>query len=285
MSRHPVHVDVSSRIHEARRRFVGSPGAGPALNGSKVALLMEPRPLPHLVPLVTHMMSVVPLDWHFLFLGSPWSVYSLARSPAIKHQQTLGKMSLRTLPKPWNMDTPEDVFRLLTDSRFYHDFLPGVEWVLNYHHDSILCANSPTSLDDWLEWSWAGAARSDGDGFPGAGGLTLRRLSAVRRVLAFQNRLNDSEPEGDWFCKRLSAMPGEKVSPTPFAVRDVWSDRPMGYQLHAAVELGPWSSPEVRRKTLEYCPELAIILDMKLERERCPDDDGHGGRLAVDGLS
>ncbi|RCI15115.1 hypothetical protein L249_6618 [Ophiocordyceps polyrhachis-furcata BCC 54312] len=278
---HAVQIEVSSRISKARRRLVGLPSE---FNSSKVAMLIEPRPLPQLVPLTMHMVAVVPPDWSFLFIGSPWSVYNVGRSPAVRHQQALGKMTLATLPKPWAMQTREDVYRLLTDMRFYDEFLPGVEWVFKYDHDCILCANSPWSLDDWLDWSWAGAARSDKDEFPGAGGLTLRRVSAVRRVLGFQSRLNDSEPEDEWFGKRLSAMPGEKVAAeprSPFAVRDMLTERPMGYQVQAdgpSIEASVWKRRDVRRKTLEYCPELSMLMDMKLERERCPDDDMEGGR-------
>lgn len=135
------------------------PAGGLQYDTSKVALLIEPRPLPHLVPLITHMTSVVPPDWRFIFIGSPWSVYNVGRSPAIQHQQAAGKTTVMKLPRPWSMDGKEDVSRLLTDARFYDELLPGVEWVFKYEQDSILCANSPKDLDDWLSWSWAGAPR------------------------------------------------------------------------------------------------------------------------------
>ncbi len=130
-----------------------------AYNGSKVALLIEPRPLPHLVPQLLHMISVVPPDWRFLFIGSDKSVISVGRAYATKHQQIIGKLDLMVLPEPWEIDTKEKTFRLLTDIRFYEEFLPGVEWILKYESDSIMCANADESLNDWLEWHWAGAPR------------------------------------------------------------------------------------------------------------------------------
>lgn len=135
---------------EARRRH---------FNTSKLALLIEPRPLPHLAPQMLHMMAVVPPDWRFLFIGSNKSVISVGRALGIKHQQVIGKLDLMVLPEPWEIDTKEKVFRLLTDVRFYDEFLPGVEWILKYESDSILCANSPKSLNEWLHWSWVGAPR------------------------------------------------------------------------------------------------------------------------------
>lgn len=161
-----VQAELSIRVQEARRRIPNlvldwkPAGHGRTqYNASKVALLIEPRPLPHLVPLITHMASVVPPDWRFLFIGSPWSVYNVGRAPVIKYQQAVGKMTVMKMPKPWTVDGKEDISRLLTDARFYQEFLPGVEWVFKYEHDSILCANSPKDLDEWLDWSWAGALR------------------------------------------------------------------------------------------------------------------------------
>ncbi|KAM4057119.1 hypothetical protein HRG_003966 [Hirsutella rhossiliensis] len=290
-----VQAELSIRVQEARRRIpsllLGWRPVGDGriqYNTSKVALLIEPRPLPHLVPLITHMASVVPPDWRFLFIGSPWSVYNVGRSPAIKHQQAVGKMTVMKMPKPWSMDGKEDMSRLLTDARFYDEFLPGVEWLFKYEHDSILCANSPKDLDEWLSWSWAGAPRSEDDRLSSTGGLTLRRVSAIRRVLAFQSRHNNSEPEDEWFAKRLSAMPGEKVASRlhgAFAVQIVHVERPMGYHVPdggANLDTNMWKDPEMRRKIFDYCPELSMIMDMKLERERCPDDDRHGGRKPVE---
>lgn len=130
-----------------------------AFNASKLALLIEARPLPHLSPLILHMMAVVPPDWRFLFIGSRESIHGVSQAYSVKHQQVIGRLDLMELPLPWGIASKEDVFRLLTDARFYDEFLPGVEWILKYEHDSILCANAETSLNDWLDWDWAGAPR------------------------------------------------------------------------------------------------------------------------------
>jgi hypothetical protein len=128
-------------------------------NSSKVALLIEGRPIPHLVPLLLHMISVVPPDWRFVFIGSNKSVISVSRSFATQYQEANGKLDLMVLPKPWAIDSKEDVYRLLTDIRFYDEFLPRVEWLLKFESDSIMCASSADSLNDWLHYSWAGAPR------------------------------------------------------------------------------------------------------------------------------
>lgn len=104
-------------------------------------------------------MSVVPPDWPFLFIGSLRSILSISRAPAILHRQMTGKLDFMVLPEPWEIEAKEDVHRLMTDLRFYDEFLPGVEWILKFESDAILCANSEESLNDWLDWSWAGAPR------------------------------------------------------------------------------------------------------------------------------
>ncbi|KAJ6446670.1 MEAB protein [Purpureocillium lavendulum] len=303
-----VQASVSSRIHEARQKLPdlwpawplvdrSTPPATPYYyNASKIALIIEPRPLPHLAALIVHMMAVVPPEWRFLFIGSPWSTYSVGRVPSIRHRREAGKIDIVSLPRPWSADIGEDVSRLLTDEHFYDTFLPGVEWVFKFEQDSVLCANSPRDLDDWLDWSWAGAPRQEisavDDYFSGTGGLSLRRVSSIRRVLAFRERHNNSEPEAEWFGKRLALMPGEKVAHQfqgAIAVENVLLEKPMGYTVRGGhggggggggsyLDHDVWKDADLRNRIFGYCPELSIIMDMKLERERCPDDNGRGGR-------
>ncbi|KAJ2905198.1 hypothetical protein MKZ38_006104 [Zalerion maritima] len=280
---------VTTRLQEARQKIPSihvdwhrdqNPRAN--YNSSKVALLLEPRYLPHLVPLILHMIYVAPPDWRFVFIGSEKSRTAVGRSFAIKHQQVVGKLDLMTLPKPWDISSKEMVHRLMTDMRFYDEFLPGVEWILKYEADSILCANSGSSLNDWLSWSWAGAPRTLEDRFSGNGGLSLRRVSAIRRVLGFQERFNDSSAEDEWFGHRLWTLPGEKVASGTngaLAVENVYFEKPMGYHIQdggSNLKDEVWGQRAQRQEIFSYCPELSMIMDMKLERERCPGDRGDG---------
>ncbi|KAJ0165696.1 hypothetical protein CTA2_10309 [Colletotrichum tanaceti] len=285
-----IKAEFKSRLDEARQKIPKikvdwKPTDDPRAkyNASKLALIIEPRPIPHLVPQLLHMTSVVPPDWRFLFIGSNVSVVSVARSYGIKHQQVIGRLDLMVLPDPWEIDTKEHVFRLLTDMRFYEEFLPGVEWILKFESDSILCSNSPKSLNEWLDWSWAGAPRTLDDHFSGNGGLSLRRVSSIQKVLQFQERYNDTEAEDEWFGKRLWVMQGEKVAhgkKGALAVEDFYMENPMGYHVRdggQSLSDNVWKDPEQRKKIFEYCPEISMIMDMKLERERCDDDNGEGG--------
>ncbi|KFY55898.1 hypothetical protein V497_06652 [Pseudogymnoascus sp. VKM F-4516 (FW-969)] len=255
-----------------------------AYDPTKIALLIEGRARPHLVPQILHMISVVPPEWRFLFIGTNKSVAAVGRSFAIKHQQAAGKLDLMVVPKPWEIKDKEHVWRMLTDKHFYTDLLPGVEWLMKYESDSIMCSNSKDSLNDWLRYDWAAAPRSDTDTFAGNGGLSIRRIAAIKRVLDFQSRDDDSDPEDQWFGKRISAMPDFKVASgldaKHFSVEEVYREAPMGYHLRDGeghLPVGVWKNHDQRARILKYCPEVSIILPMKLERERCEGDNREGG--------
>jgi len=125
--------------------------------------------------------------------------------------------------------------------------------------------------------------RAKHDRYASSGGLSLRRISAIREVLEFQSRPNNTEAEDEWFSKRLILLPGAKLADEAqaetFSVDTVWHNEPMGYHVAVGGEKlsdDVWRDPERRRKNFEYCPELSIIMPMKLERERCDGDDMKG---------
>lgn len=109
-------------------------------------------------------------------------------------------------------------------------------------------------------------------------------MSVIKRVLSFQERFNDSEPEDEWFGKRLWVLPGAKIASKlegAISVEDVYMERPVGFHIREGggdLNESMWSDAARRREIFEYCPEVSMIMDMKLERERCPDDDGSGNR-------
>ncbi|KFX94898.1 hypothetical protein V490_04100 [Pseudogymnoascus sp. VKM F-3557] len=254
-----------------------------AYDPTKLALLIEGRAKPHLVPQILHMISVVPLEWRFLFIGTNNSVAAVSRSFAIQYQQAAGKLDLMVVPKPWEIKNKEHVWRMLTDARFYTDLLPGVEWIMKYESDSIMCSNSKDSLNDWLRFDWVAAPRSDTDTFAVNGGLSVRRVAAIKRVLDSQSRDADSEPEDEWFGKRVSAMPDFKVASgldtKHFSVEEVYHEAPMGYHLRNGrghLPVGVWRNSDQRARILKYCPEISIILPMKYELERCKGDNREG---------
>lgn len=107
-------------------------------------------------------------------------------------------------------------------------------------------------------------------------------MSAIRNVLHFQERYNNTEPEDEWFGSRLWIMKNEKVASGNMgvlAVEDVYIEKPMGYHIRdggSRLNDDVWKDHAQRKKILQYCPELSLIMDMKLERERCEGDRKDG---------
>ncbi|KAL8751712.1 MAG: hypothetical protein Q9184_005980 [Pyrenodesmia sp. 2 TL-2023] len=179
-------------------------------NESKVAFLMENRPLVVLAPLMIHFMGVIPVDWRFRFMGSPESVRSVKSSRAIRNQVEAGNLDLKFMPSNMTTGGQEQISRFLTTLWLYEKVLQPAEWLLVFQTDSILCANSDGNLDDWLDYDWVGAPWHPSSRYGGNGGLSLRRVSSIIQVLREQIRIPDSDPEDVWLTSWLSHQPGSE---------------------------------------------------------------------------
>lgn len=117
------------------------------------------------------------------------------------------------------------------------------------------------------------ALRRLDDRFGGNGALSLRRVSGVKQVLRFQSRLNDSDPSDRWLSMRMGLLPDAKMAPASkeaeFSVENVWHDKPMGYRADTILPDSVWGDSDKRKQIYQYCPEVKIIHEMKLERQRC----------------
>ncbi|KAK1826952.1 hypothetical protein QBC39DRAFT_421801 [Podospora conica] len=181
-------------------------------NSSRLALLIENRPSPVLSPLMLHFISVVPPDWTFRFMGSPTSVAHLNSSVAIRAHVATGKLQLTHIPANMTTNSQEEISRFLTNLWLWESVLAPAEHVLVFQTDSILCANSRRTLNDFLDYDYVGAPWAADARFGGNGGLSLRRRSAVVDVLRHQLRRNGSEPEDVWITDRLGHRPGAKLA-------------------------------------------------------------------------
>jgi hypothetical protein len=181
-------------------------------NESKVALLIENRINPILAPLMLHFISVVPPDWRFRFMGSQGSVEYLNKSMAIREHVAAGKLDLTYIPANMSTSSQEEISRFLTNLWLYEVVLQPAEWLLVFQTDSILCANSRQTLNDYLEFDWVGAPWNPHGRFGGNGGLSLRRVSAIIDILRNQERVPGSDPEDVWLTERLGHRPGSKLA-------------------------------------------------------------------------
>lgn len=236
-------------------------------------------------------------------MGSEESIARMEKSLPIQDYRESGKLVLREVPAGFDASTSEGMHRMLTHMRFYKEVVDPAEWFLLFRSDTILCAQSNQSLNDWLEYDWVGAPwsvlldprkppciikcmwslmnillttfayRGLDDRFGGNGALSLRRVSAVKQILGFQTRLNDSDPSDRWLSMRMGLLPDAKMAPASkeaeFSVENIWHDKPMGYRLDNILPDSVWGDRNKRKQIYDYCPEVKIIHEMKLERQRC----------------
>ncbi|KAK6356375.1 hypothetical protein TWF718_000736 [Orbilia javanica] len=267
---------------EIRHPFSEKPAPNP-YNETKLALLIENRPQPHLTPLLLHFMSVVPPEWPFLFMGSNESIAHIQRSAPIRGYIDNGKLSVQLIPKGMLVDSQEHLSQTMTRVDFYQSLLPA-EWLFIFQTDSIICANSAVSLNDWVEkgFSWVGASWGQDTKYGGNGGFNLRRISHLIKVLSHQNRNADDDPLEDWWLTdRLGHMPNAKMAngteEMSFSVEKVPYPTPLGYHTGWSGNLlmaQVWGEQEQRDQIFEYCPEIKIMLPLvpKREAEGCYKD-------------
>ncbi|KAL9615166.1 MAG: hypothetical protein Q9167_000372 [Letrouitia subvulpina] len=245
----------------------------PEFNPTKVALLIENRPVAMLAPQVLHMINVIPRDWKAQFMGSEESLAYINSSAAIQRQVKIGKLDLTHIPSNMSVGGQEEISQFLTTLWLYETVLKPAENLLIFQTDSILCANSGKSLNDWLEYDWVGAPWNRAGRYGGNGGLSLRKVSSIITVLRNQVRINYSEPEDVWLSERLGHLPGAKLAngtiSNEFSVENTYADNPMGYHLGHSGKGNPSAylgSPEKREKVFDYCPEIKLLTDMDAEQ-------------------
>lgn len=144
-------------------------------------------------------------------MGSNVSVAHINSSAAIRDMVRIGKLDLTYIPSNMTTNSQEEISQFLTNRWIYETVLAPAQHLLVFQTDSMLCANSRQSINDWLEYDWVGAPWSPNGKWGGNGGLSLRKVSAIIDVLKNQVR-SDKVPEDVWLAERLAHRPGAKMA-------------------------------------------------------------------------
>lgn len=112
-------------------------GAPRPYNTSKVALLIENRPMGSLAPIIIQMIAVLPHDWRFRFMGSVESVQKINNSAAIRRHVHDGKLDLTYIPTNMSVGGQEQISHFLTDLWVNEQLLQPAEWLLVFQSDSM----------------------------------------------------------------------------------------------------------------------------------------------------
>ncbi|KAL8782230.1 MAG: hypothetical protein Q9213_005560 [Squamulea squamosa] len=232
----------------------------------KAAVIIEGRTLPNLVPLILHFSSVLGPEWPIKILHAAENRDLFSISPAFQRQTASGHITLQQLPSNVTLNRHAAISELFTRPWLYHQLAP-YRHLLFFQADSILCANSPRMVEDFLQYDFIGAPidRKYGHGYNG--GLSLRNREKMLEVLDRYNFTSDPKDESrfedQWFARKLEKLPvGPNYEPganlpTPevaarFGVETIWQDRPFG--LH---QVSRWQAKH-RKELLEWCPEFVL---------------------------
>lgn len=230
--------------------------------GDKVAVILEDRNLTHLMPLMMHFSSILGPTWPIVLFISANT--TLSTSAPFQRAVADSRILLKYIPEGTELKTSHAVSSFLTKSWFWEQLAPANR-VLLFQADSILCANSPIRVDDFLEYDMVGAPIGEfwGEGFNG--GLSLRNRNMILDILKIANWTTEKDeysqkveawkeqlkadgkdvPDADtipgtvavdmedqWFYQKMKALggkfPAEDVART-FAVETIYYDWPLGY--------------------------------------------------------
>jgi hypothetical protein len=228
----------------------------------KVAVILEDRNLTHLIPLIMHFHSVLGPSWPIVLFTS--SNVTLSTSAPFQRAIADSRILIKYIPEGTKLKTSHAVSSFLTKSWFWEQLAPAKR-VLLFQADSILCANSPIKVDDFLEYDMVGAPIGAfwGEGFNG--GLSLRNRNMILDILKIANWTTEKDEysnkvkawkeqlkadgkdvpdaetipgtvavdmEDQWFYQKMKALggkfPDEEKAKT-FAVETIDYDWPLGY--------------------------------------------------------
>lgn len=263
---------------------------------TRVALLMENRPLPYLVPLLIHFMAVVPSEWSFRFMGSEESLALLESNPMIRRYMTQEKLFIDLIPYDVveNINSYKKVNHLLTRPWLYEEWLWPAKWLFLFQDDSMICSASKLTLNDFVDEDWSfigGSAYSNSVPNGMNGGFSLRKvphLISMLHTLSFEEfaAAGNVATEDHYFTTSMWNLPEAKMPIGHKAIRfgvvihyhPDPTEMPLGFHAHSSD--GIFRGPEGQAnqdKAYAYCPELAIISVGRWDCQCSPNRQRPGG--------
>jgi hypothetical protein len=103
------------------------------LNMTKVASMIETRALPHLIPLITNFLAVVPQDWPFVIWTSVENHWNLTEASVLQRDIASGRLNFTMINTDMykaGADTATLSAFLAGSNYFWNSFHPDAEWML-----------------------------------------------------------------------------------------------------------------------------------------------------------
>ncbi|GAM88314.1 hypothetical protein ANO11243_063470 [Dothideomycetidae sp. 11243] len=246
------------------------------LDPKKLAVVFEPYHRPHLAFLLLHTVSVLPSDWPVLYIGTHESIPVLNSSYSIQIAQRKGRLTLQEAPSWVNYTDGNGLQRLFAKIEFYNSLPSRVEHLFMTGSDSVMCSASLSIMDDWLHYDWVGSPWVGNSWHDGFNGYSLRKVSAIRKVMKASRPpsdiVDDSSLMEEVFSRHDAIVPGLGDA-SKFVMESGWVERPMAYHPSAKMirQDEGWYTNNGRRGIWDHCPEVKVVMHMKLNRQKCPD--------------
>lgn len=170
----------------------------------KVAVIIEDRPKPNLVPLVLHFSTVLGPTWPIIIYTSAENTAHFSTSQVLIRLINTGIVQIRRLPSTILFDKSDAVSSFLTQSWLWEELEPA-KHVLLFQTDSVLCSKAARSVEDFFDYDFVGAPIATNLWADGGynGGLSLRKRESFLRITKefdwLENTNQQMRYEDRWF--------------------------------------------------------------------------------------
>ncbi|KAI8267133.1 hypothetical protein K4K58_008607 [Colletotrichum sp. SAR11_239] len=224
---------------------------------NNVAVITETHPakVPNLVPIMLHFASSLGPKWPVVLLTLQEN-WQMPESMQFRQLVEAKRIVILYLPPGTAFPDHKSVTYFMVRPWLWELFSPANR-ILLFQVDSILCSQSTSKVDDFLEWDFIGAPilKKHGNGYNG--GLSIRNprlfLDIIKEQQKNPGRL---KVEDQWFFERLqernARLPTEDQAKR-FAVETIFYETPLGY--HQPKRWLPKRMDEIRA----WCPEVDMI--------------------------
>lgn len=236
----------------------------------KVAMITDTLWTPRLLPLILHYHAVLGSSWPIVFFTSQ-EMYDEHLSPTANETSASwqdavdsGAISVRMIDSRFTLTSREGVNDYLADAWLWEQLAPAKN-VLVFQADSMICANSPVSADEFLQYGFVGATFSKTQPLFN-GGLSMRNRELLLDIIreddwpAYKKSKTNGAGE-DLFFSRKSKARGANLPNYEAALRFAQTYpgkhletgvKPLGY--HKVHKVAPSWIPRIR----EWCPEIDL---------------------------
>lgn len=224
-----------------------------------LAVIIETDPPHNLAPVTLHFAGILGPRWKIVLytLERNWIV---PQSAPFRRAMDSGNIEIRYLPRNTDLSDGHKVSDFLTRPWLWEQ-LQDAAHVLMFQLDSILCANSEKTVDDFLHYDFVGAPIVPDRGRGYNGGLSLRNprlFLDIAREEVLSARDGILQWEDQWFYHHASARVDKGVrlatseEAKEFSVETLYYEKPLGY--HQAPR---WQAENIAA-IMEWCPEVGM---------------------------